>query len=364
MTTATPSSNSRIDLLDILRGLAIFLVICHHYRHFAGAPQWFRWFGLRGYIGVDIFFVLSGWLIGGQIFREVAQTGTLAIGRFWGRRWFRTVPVYLAFLAFELWRNPALSDQLWKYLIFAQNYLDPMGWLITWSLCIEEHFYLVLPLVIIVAIKLFKLQSRRLAIVFGILAMISVALRWQQFPLLHGQGYNNFLANFYVPTHLRMDGLLIGVGLAAIRQWKLAPWRWVQKQPWVPLALGLFIFAISAWWPGLVGTGVRSSERLLFFNAVWQFLGVGLGTGLMIIGGVALHERGVSLKIPGSLWLAEHAYVLYLCHLIPPAWVAKGQPFWLGFVYSVAASMLIAVVLRQLVELPGLRLRNRVLSVG
>jgi peptidoglycan/LPS O-acetylase OafA/YrhL len=75
-------------------------VVLHHARIF-GAPMWFRWIFMRGFFGVDFFFVLSGWLIGGQLFRSM-RAGELDLIRFWIRRWLRTLPTYYVMLAVHL----------------------------------------------------------------------------------------------------------------------------------------------------------------------------------------------------------------------------------------------------------------------
>ena len=133
--------------MDILRSLAIITVVnCHAGTAFATDPIR-SIFGLGGR-GVDLFFVLSGWLLGHQLLTELREKGTIEIKRFWLRRWVRTLPAYYAVLL------PTYLQQMYKYhelsfnpsfLVFGQTYWSTMPYFgISWSLCVEEHFYLLI----------------------------------------------------------------------------------------------------------------------------------------------------------------------------------------------------------------------------
>ncbi len=110
---------------------------------------------------LDLFFVLSGFLIGRVYFRSV-QDGTFTFLNFWTSRWWRTLPPYLAALGIyvlsRLWdpRNVPIS---WHYLFFLQNITWEEGFPQSWSLCVEEHFYIALPILALVGMKLFGRHS-------------------------------------------------------------------------------------------------------------------------------------------------------------------------------------------------------------
>src|SRR5579883_1610736 len=130
--------------LDVLRALAIVMVVgCHLATGFAPGSPVAVALG-NGGRGVDLFFVLSGWLLGRQLFAEAAATGTVDVRRFWLRRWLRTLPAYYAVLAAQIAvlavrGKGSLID--WRYLIFLQNYIpDPPYFAVSWSLCVEEYF--------------------------------------------------------------------------------------------------------------------------------------------------------------------------------------------------------------------------------
>lgn len=148
---STGAGRGRIFGLDLLRAAAIGLVLTTHANAFffrALLPRRLGDLADAGNVGVDVFFVLSGFLIGGILRRDLdADPSARALVRFWSRRWWRTLPNYFLFLAFNLaaavwitgWRPRALP-----YAAFAQGLLHKPPDLFpeSWSLCVEEWFYL------------------------------------------------------------------------------------------------------------------------------------------------------------------------------------------------------------------------------
>jgi peptidoglycan/LPS O-acetylase OafA/YrhL len=159
--------------LDLLRALAVLLVLGRHMNPPGDSePEWVRAFAevwiYGGWIGVDLFFVLSGFLIGGLLFAEHVRHGTIHVGRFLVRRGFKIYPAFYAFLALTVVylrvryggyppRAHIIADAL-----FVQNYADSL-WHHTWSLAVEEHFYILLPAVLAGMLRL----DRRSAIAKG-----------------------------------------------------------------------------------------------------------------------------------------------------------------------------------------------------
>src|ERR1043166_4950156 len=113
-----------IPALDHLRALAITLVFIYHYRLFPH-PEWVDTIGSFGWTGVDLFFVLSGYLIAGQLFSQVHQYGRISLGDFYLKRFFRIIPAYLAVVAvyfsIPTFREVEALAPLWKFLTFTQN---------------------------------------------------------------------------------------------------------------------------------------------------------------------------------------------------------------------------------------------------
>lgn len=139
--------------LDLLRAVAILWVMAYHVTSYGVALPGVAEFG---WIGVDLFFVLSGYLVGAQAFAACLAPGGARWGRFMARRALRVLPTYLAVLGLYLWipawRESPGMQPTWQFLSFTANlfpdYVNARAFSHAWSLCVEEHFYLALPLVV------------------------------------------------------------------------------------------------------------------------------------------------------------------------------------------------------------------------
>ena len=200
--------------IDGLRAIAVLPVILFH----AG----FSWFS-GGYVGVDVFFVISGYLIAGIVLRELAA-GTFSLAGFYERRARRILPalffvMLVCLVPAWLWMMPRPLKEFGQSLVavalFGSNFLfwdksryfdlaaEEKPLLHTWSLGVEEQFYVVLPLILLLG---WRLGRRRLAWLFAVIAITSLALA--QFTSGHRP-----MTNFYLP-HTRAWELLLGVLLA------------------------------------------------------------------------------------------------------------------------------------------------------
>lgn len=212
-------SRVRLRELDVLRCVAIVLVL---FRHSEGLIQGvFGWFGeflhalaRWGWVGVDLFFVLSGFLVSGILFKGWKDGKQMSLSRFWVRRAFKILPgfwVYLGFItAVVAWRESQFPwGRFLAELFFVQNYVPGLAGQ-TWSLAVEEHFYWLLPLVI----PLYRRPSvlaRGGAVLtyFGAIAVLMLMLRVAtqlRLPYTH--------STHLYPSHLRLDALFAGVTLS------------------------------------------------------------------------------------------------------------------------------------------------------
>ncbi|MES2678883.1 MAG: acyltransferase [Bacteroidota bacterium] len=209
--------NERLRELDFLRGIAILLVLLRHANLFSFTTH-------IGWIGVDLFFVLSGFLVSGLLFKEYLKFGNISPGRFLIRRGFKIYPVY--FLFYPIYLVPLIASHELKVapmladLTFVQNYVNGWGYAYgpSWSLAVEEHFYIGIALVFwfLMKKKLFNIKmeamdagvSRFEKIIF-ILALTVLLLRLSSNVLMPHCGVKNFTM-----THLRIDSLLGGVLIA------------------------------------------------------------------------------------------------------------------------------------------------------
>jgi peptidoglycan/LPS O-acetylase OafA/YrhL len=208
-------SERRIDNLDLIRAIAISVVVLFHTSQMLGGENFIGFmykFVQVGKYGVDLFFVLSGFLIGRLYWNELLDSGTVNVSRFILRRIFRTYLPYLMalFLSFgAVWISKHQSFDL-GYLFFAQNYYDRIPFfLVSWSLCVEEHFYFLLPLILIFTQNV---KPQKVLLILLVLSFIPLFLRFLliEHNNLHAFGY------YITATHFRFEGLILGVAASHI----------------------------------------------------------------------------------------------------------------------------------------------------
>ena len=199
-----------------------------------------RKFSPLGAYGVDLFFVLSGWLIGSLFWKEFQKNGSVDVPRFIGRRMLRTIPCYLvalvlAWIAVRI-GDPSRAAWDWGYLAFIQNYYPTLPYFqVSWSLCIEEHFYIVAPLLLTLASKISKHWIY--------LAIAACLIPWllrtiPQSPEAPGFGYA------WTATHFRFEGLLGGFLAAFVATFHHTLWRKLTKCSAIAAILLLITAAI------------------------------------------------------------------------------------------------------------------------
>ena len=168
---APSDQTRRIAGLDMLRALAIVLVLVAHYPK-SESGVFIRMLNF-GWTGVDLFFVLSGYLIAGQLFAALVSGKPMPTATFYGRRLLRTLPNYYIVLAIYLMVSASMPVR--RYLTFTQNFGIPSAFTPSWSLCVEEQFYLVFPLVVM---ALAKTRSPKLVMaVFAGILLVGIGVR-------------------------------------------------------------------------------------------------------------------------------------------------------------------------------------------
>lgn len=240
----------RIRGLDFLRGIAIIGVLCRHIEadFFLSGP---------GGYGVDLFFVLSGFLVSGLLFKEYLSNGNADVKRFLIRRGFKIYPAFYFFLLVTVWMygfGSTNSTAILSEIFFLQSYLKPM-WSHTWSLAVEEHFYFLLAFFVIAAIRFKWIQRERLMI--GILAgMILLPLGMR---LVYVYQVYRFAPEPFYYTHLRIDGLFTGALLGYLWHFKknLLEKFYARKNFFLVLSILLivpaFIFSPGSLWMVTIG---------------------------------------------------------------------------------------------------------------
>lgn len=379
MTNAGQTTSRNLQL-DVLRGVAILLVIGRHLElpRPDGLVGFLSnvWYTI-GWLGVDLFFVLSGFLIGGLLLAEYQKHGRIDVGRFLVRRGLKIYPPYFVFIAYlvmmptakaivgggDAWLTFKQESVLyWPNLLFLQNYVgtNPAGH--TWTLAVEEHFYLTLPFALLLLVAMGRMRwlvpACLLAVPIALLILRSLSV-WMEDPF----------AVKMSATHLRLDALLFGVGIrAAAYQF---PQQFAKLRDW----RGLLVAAgLLLWMPNTFVDPATPFIRTL--GLTWTFL----GAGAFLVAAYHTHARDfgfmkrvttVAASFVGGIGV--YSYAIYLWHvtvlgilgrevgerIIAPG-SAPSSMSWLVTVLVVSAGAVTAGILAtRVVEWPVLRFRDR-----
>ncbi|HEV2503554.1 MAG TPA: acyltransferase [Mesorhizobium sp.] len=378
-----PTTRTRMVGPDILRSLAILLVMLVHLPLNA-TPAALVTVREYGWLGVDIFFVLSGYLIGTQLFKEIARMGTVDFKAFYLRRAFRIFPAFFVVLGFyafiPLLRDAPTMQPLWKFATFTVNLgFDPRqgnAFSQAWTLAVEEQFYLALPLLVLLFHR--RIGTRWVLALAGLLTVAGIVLRYTLWDTQVGAlvaggqfrpAFATYLRDIYYPTYTRLDGLLFGVVLAAARFFR--PdfcGRWLPARVTLPLGLAFVIaalicFAIRG---PLEGTGMFPVFQAQL-GAVAGFPLISIGIALVFCAMLDLEHVLKRWPVPGAALVATLSYSLYLTHksvfhimrlLVGEEYLQGG----IGFFIYLTTSFAIAALLWLCVERTALHLRDRLLS--
>jgi peptidoglycan/LPS O-acetylase OafA/YrhL len=360
------------------RVLGILSVIQIHVSFELGARGWIRpeyaWLyhlSQRIWFGMDLFFFLSGFLIG-TILLLPGSEGLSGVMRFYARRSFRIIPLYyvvLTVLALTKPLDAMQRAQLWREYAYLTNYSDVahvvMVW--AWSLCVEEHFYLLIPL-IIAGVRRLPSHGARIGALTLLWSSGVFVRAWVAAGVPADRPHEGF-ARIYIPTHTRYDILLAGVLLAYL--WHTERPRiegWMTKA-WVRVA-------------SLVGTlAVFGALIVVPGNALggwWGLLAIGTVTGVAYLNLVTylITTRGLLVRVLGHrafLVFATLGYGVYLVHMPLVTSLGMASYLQLAFFKQVpvpvafglavlavfGASLAIGYVLHVLVEKPALLARDK-----
>lgn len=360
------SASQRIHGLDTLRAVAIVLVFTYHYMVFVSSSDTFGLLSRIGWVGVDLFFALSGYLIGNQILAGLRGAGGFSLTNFYARRLLRTLPNYYVMLAlYFLWpwfRGDRELPPLWKFLTFTQNlFLQPgTAFSHAWSLCIEEQFYMILP-----ALAVFVAALRGARTVAWVLVACSfiagMAIRawcWAHYVGDSAQGDLNYMKYIYYSSFCRFDELVAGVALALLKNHHQALWTRITAHGNATGALGLLATAATfACW--------LADDRGIVMT-VFGYPMLALSFALLILAAVSERSALRSVRVPGAASLALWSYAIYLTHkqvcvLARPVLetLGYGPDSFIAVMALTVLSVFSGWLLFRMVETPFLLLRDR-----
>jgi len=364
MQTAT----SRLPGLDLIRAIAILLVIYQHglFMLYDFLPENFAniMFALCGYFGVELFFVLSGFLVGSIFIRrymEKERYGSAQVMSFWARRWFRTLPNYyltLAVLLLIAWKNDAFPDSVVviQCFLFAQNLFTYNSFFFAhaWSLAVEEWFYLSLPIFVIIAHRKYVSKMTTIAIVIVFVIIVCNLIRvvaiwrgvqWQQLSFM---------------TIFKLDSIMCGVGIALLSV--RAP-DLTEKLKTLCLMIGMFVFLIVVF---VYLRHILVAKPQNHYGALILSL-TPVSFALALPYFKSLHRPMIGPLHTIIEYISKISYSWYLNHLPIALWIGQGlhpTSFWEGLlafsIYFVTTLILSSIQYRYW-ERPFLKFRDRVI---
>ncbi|MFY9854184.1 MAG: acyltransferase [Terracidiphilus sp.] len=360
---------SQIPFLDGLRSAAVLLVISAHLSaKFAAAygPNLYSRlpFVANGWIGVDLFFVLSGFFIGGQLWKERRDSGSVAVGRFILRRGLRIWPLYfftffcVLIFALTIGHYAATKEYGWSDLVFLTNFYNHGIVMGSWSLCIEEQFYIVAPLMLYFTSRHVRTIRMYRPWLWGLLLLIPIirAVIW-----VHGTGHffqpsAELFSPIYFGSITHCDGLVMGLIISNL---------WVTREkPVSKFATPGILVAVAA----ALMIGLRELQKGIF-----DFSGLALLFGSLVWFGIQRKTAIFNSRI--FYWISRLSYGMYLNHEYMCPWIVNSVlprlPFTarlpllanlVGVALIVMLSIAVAIVTFCGVEYPFLQIRKSVLG--
>jgi peptidoglycan/LPS O-acetylase OafA/YrhL len=348
------NSQERNSSVDIFRFFAIVSVVIYHYD--AMLPY--------GYLGVDLFFVISGLLVGGIVFKEFKSGNKVNFFKFILQRGFKIWPSYYSFifigniLAYILYHSTSNSDHIipfdnpWRYLLFYQNYRSypyyefNLSFDHVWSLCVEEHFYIMLPLVFIIVQFIFPAKKGLKSLIFFLFVFCLLGIV--------SKFHSAFISKIddFTMTHNRIDALAIGVMCAIVVSLKGEKLKSVLISSRLTFAgLAILIGAL------VVSVIFLSNDHLSEKFTLHTFLP--LAFAFLILG--TYHADFSRWKIPR--FVAYYSYNWYLWHLVFFPFIGeKLGSSMLGLLVYLIVTFAAAFLATVFIEEPFMQKRKRVID--
>ena len=356
--------------LDTLRALAITLVFTYHYMVFVSREPTFGWVSVVGWLGVDLFFVLSGYLIGNQVFAGMARGEQLSLKNFYARRALRTWPAFWVVLALYFLLPSVMGGKqpppLWSFLTFTQNFgLQPgTAFSHAWSLCIEEQFYFVLPLIVLIALRVGGGRARAWVLLGSLLAVgvASRAVLWAAYGREELGQIERYYPNVYYATLCRFDEFLPGIAVALLKNFHPGAWSQVQRHGQLLLLMG--VAACGAMFYGAFHFYYIDGYGYGFFMSVFGYSLAAVAFSLLVMAAQSPGSLLYKIRIPGAYHLALWSYSIYLTHkAVGHIFNGYAQAHSLSPTTTVVAVTLLSVIvgaaLYWLIESPFMAVRDR-----
>lgn len=390
--------------IDGIRAISIILVLVFHafFVYLNSHPatstdlmlselgSFWGW-ALNGDRGVDVFFVMSGFLISGILLRENSKNNRIDLKRFYLRRYLRLTPAYYFTLIVYWLMNGPHSEWIWANFLYISNYIhyshQAVGW--TWSLAIEEQFYFIYPLLLIALLKCTKSQGKALLGLF----VLSFVIRWyvvmfdEQIStspasrMYTDENYfNHFFTILYDNLHTRFGSLVVGC-LAAYgfhyHKEKLASF-FNSSVGTLTTIIGVILVVLFIGLPTYLSQ-YDEYQTFHILNYIFSRNLFSIGIGIIILAMLLQQHviaNGIRWFLSWRFWypFATLSYSLYLIHLVVmvvviPAMInltvqmpeaypwSTGETLLYGFIVSTVLSLFISALMYLFIEKPIMNLR-------
>ena len=385
-----PEKNNLFPYIDGLRALSILWVISFHtlrkFGQYIDAKAYIA-FTMRtelnpffqGHLAVDVFFVISGFLIAYYLFSEYKKYQTLNIKKFYLRRALRLLPAYfVAIFLFAIF-YPTNISWVWANIFYVNNFLplDKQFMPIAWSLAIEEQFYILFPSLIL----LFGI-NKRLFLILTFLFLISFAICFAisliyqiQLPLpaheaFSKQRLDQYYDVLYDKSYTRYGGLLVGVLMAYLTMFTntislLKQHSYFRSLLWI-ICLALLIFYIFIPTSNMEASVLKTAFLLAGFRNVFS-----LAIGYLLLYALCLDKKSWLINfLSQRFWypIAQLSYSAYLLHPIIVALIAQYLystistdyfSLLLLIVFIIISTLFFALIMYLKIEQPSLAFRNQ-----
>jgi len=362
---------NRIYGLDILRAVAILFVVLEHGRDLY--PEFISTFSRYiGFDGVSIFFVLSGFLIGSILIRtlEDSSSNKRQLLNFWIRRWVRTLPNYFLILTVLIVLSATIEGNfdfgyVKSLFYFSQNLYshDVFFFPEAWSISIEEWFYLLVPIVLFTAVRVFKLRTKHVVLATSILIIVIITyLRLERFnttPLVNGLNYWDLA--FRKQVFMRLDSIIYGVLGAYFMYYWFALWS---KRKGLVFLLGILILVAQRYFEH------HHFDNFGLYTCVFSFSVNAFGT-LCLLPFLNNLKSGSGFVFRSLTYISLISYSMYLINLmLVKSWIVQRGIPWksiglnadMQVIFQSTAYWSITIVLSILLykyfELPVMKLRD------
>jgi peptidoglycan/LPS O-acetylase OafA/YrhL len=249
-----------------------------------------------------------------------------------------------------------------RYFLFLQNIGGLYHFTHSWSLCVEEHFYVFFPLVVFFLNKTEKLNAYLLLMIMMIgIGIVSRYFIWKDYrpDAIYlkdvSKGFDVYFKTIFYPTYTRLDGIVVGTALAFIKYFKEATWKKMTERSNLFLVTSIVLFLVVS---------LLSWKRVMFFASVFSFSGYSLAFGALLISVISENSFLTKFKVPGISTISILSYSLYLSHgfaiKILLGFFGKSELGW-TWVLTFPLSLFFAYFLYLLIEKPFLRIRDRAL---